>query len=110
MGSASHLTYHSALILQAVARGYSYGFDIMSVTGLPSGTVYPVLRRLADGRLVRSRWESDVAARREQRPARRYYEVTRAGERALDDAVRHHRMLERILPLIAPKPRPSESG
>ena len=39
----------------------------------------------------------------------RYYEVTRSGERALDDAVRQHRMLERILPLIAPKPRTSET-
>ena len=35
-----------ALILQALDNGYYYGFDIMDVTGLPSGTVYPALRRM----------------------------------------------------------------
>jgi DNA-binding PadR family transcriptional regulator len=34
------------LILQAHAHGYRFGFDIMQVTGLPSGTIYPALRRL----------------------------------------------------------------
>ena len=43
------LTYPTALVLQALASGYHYGFDIMDATGLPSGTVYPVLRRLETG-------------------------------------------------------------
>ncbi|MCG8469139.1 MAG: PadR family transcriptional regulator, partial [Gemmatimonadetes bacterium] len=33
-------------VLHAVAVGRRYGFDIMDSTGLPSGTVYPALRRL----------------------------------------------------------------
>ncbi|MFN7929787.1 MAG: hypothetical protein U0Y68_17950 [Blastocatellia bacterium] len=37
-----------ALILQAVENGYRYGFDVMTITGLPSGTVYPALRRLEE--------------------------------------------------------------
>ena len=41
-----NLTYSTALALEALAAGRSYGFDIMDVTGLPSGTVYPLLRRL----------------------------------------------------------------
>jgi PadR family transcriptional regulator, regulatory protein PadR len=40
------LTYPTALVLQALLDGHHHGFDIMEVTGLPSGTVYPILRRL----------------------------------------------------------------
>ena len=74
------VTYPTALVLQALARGYHYGFDVMDATNLPSGTVYPILRRLDREELVRSRWEKEAVARREQRPSRRYYEVTTAGE------------------------------
>jgi hypothetical protein len=37
----SYLSYSVAIILKALDNGYQYGFDIMDVTGLPSGTVYP---------------------------------------------------------------------
>ena len=40
------ITYPIACVLQALASGFHYGFDIMEFTGLPSGTVYPILRRL----------------------------------------------------------------
>ena len=94
------LTPTSALILQAVSSGYRYGFDIMSATGLPSGTIYPTLRRLEDSRLVRSSWEGEATAHKQQRPARRYYEISRLGERALADAVQRFRYLERAIPPI----------
>jgi len=44
------LSYGSAAILHAVASGSRFGFDIMDVTGLTSGTVYPALDRLESGR------------------------------------------------------------
>ena len=75
-----NMTYPTALVLQALARGYHYGFDIMDATGLPSGTVYPILRRLDREGLIKSKWEAAAAAHREARPARRYYEITAAGE------------------------------
>ena len=50
------LSYTSALLLQTISAGYEYGFDIMDVTSLPSGTVYPTLRRLEQQELVRSNW------------------------------------------------------
>jgi DNA-binding PadR family transcriptional regulator len=75
-----NLTYPTALVLEALARGYHHGFQIMDVTGLPSGTVYPLLRRLDREGLVSSRWEKPALARREQRPPRRYYQLTGAGE------------------------------
>jgi len=76
-------TYPTAIVLLAVSRGVAYGFDIMDATGLQSGTVYPILRRLEAAGLVRSKWEAVTNARDEQRPPRRYYQVTGAGSREL---------------------------
>jgi len=70
-------------VLQAVANGYEYGFDVIDATGLPSGTVYPALGRLERDGLLRSAWETEAAAHAEGRPARRYYRLTAAGRRAL---------------------------
>jgi len=80
------LTYPTALVLQALLDGHHHGFDIMEAAGLPSGTVYPILRRLDSEGCVRSRWEKDVVARREQRPPRRYYELTAGGRGVAGDA------------------------
>ncbi len=40
------LSFSAVTILQALASGYRYGFDVMDATVLPSGTVYPSLSRL----------------------------------------------------------------
>ena len=84
----------TALVLDALARGVRHGFDILDATGLPSGTVYPILRRLDAEGLVRSRWEKDGVARREQRPPRRYYELTAAGRAVARDASGRYRALQ----------------
>ncbi|HZU28281.1 MAG TPA: PadR family transcriptional regulator [Bryobacteraceae bacterium] len=90
------LTHTSALILQVISAGCRYGLDIMQNTGLPSGTVYPALRRLEQGGLVQSTWEKEREAFAEQRPARKYYRLTRAGEAALAKAVKRYRLLESL--------------
>ena len=46
------LSYTAALVLQTIRAGYEYGFDIMDVTALPSGTVYPTLCRLEQQDLI----------------------------------------------------------
>ena len=97
MSPRVNLTYPTTLVLQALASGHHYGFDIMDVTGLPSGTVYPILRRLDRERLVRSRWEKDTVAHRERRPPRRYYEVTDAGDKMLGEALERLRAAKRVL-------------
>ena len=84
--SSSPLSYNAALVLQALVQGHGYGFEVMKVAELPSGTVYPLLRRLEASGLVRSRWEDEEAAHAEGRPARRYYEPTAEGEAALSTA------------------------
>src|SRR5882762_3558743 len=91
----SFLSFSATVILQAVANGYQYGFDIMDATGLPSGTVYPALRRLDDAGLVASRWERPQIAQRELRPPRKYYEMTTDGAAALAEAVKRYRVLDR---------------
>lgn len=97
MSPRVHITYPTALVLQALASGHHYGFDIMDATGLPSGTVYPILRRLDRERLVHSHWEREAVARREQRPPRRYYEITGLGDETLADALPRLRAAQRLL-------------
>ena len=81
------ITLATALVLQAIARGHRYGFEIVDVTGYATGTVYPALRRLERAGYVHSRWEAERTAFSEARPQRRYYEITAAGSRALATAV-----------------------
>lgn len=85
------LSYISAIVLHAIASGQGYGFQVMEAVGLPSGTVYPALRKLEKAKLIQSRWEHAALARAEQRPARRYYEITSDGEAALAAAGRKYR-------------------
>jgi DNA-binding PadR family transcriptional regulator len=84
--AASQLSYNGALVLQALIQGFAYGFEIMRAAHLPSGTVYPLLRRLEASALVESRWEDALVARDEGRPPRKYYEATPAGHAALAEA------------------------
>ena len=86
MSSSVRLTRPTALVLFALARGLRHGFDILDATELPSGTVYPILRRLDAEGCVRSRWEKDGVARKEQRPPRRYYELTAGGRGVAGEA------------------------
>ena len=102
----SYLSYSATAILQAVANRYQYGFDIMDVTGLPSGTVYPALRRLEDAGFVESKWEKHEIAQKELRPPRKYYELTRDGEEALAEAVKRYRLLDQA-PMPARNLKPS---
>lgn len=94
MSESVGLSHTSALILQSVGAAHHYGFDVMEVTGLPSGTVYPALRRLERDRLIISRWEQLAAA--QPRPARRYYKLTRAGSTALQDLRQRYPLLRQF--------------
>lgn len=80
-------------ILQALEADRRFGFDIMDATGLTSGTVYPALERLEELGFVRSRWENETIARRDGRPARRYFEITAAGNRALGEALERYPLM-----------------
>jgi DNA-binding PadR family transcriptional regulator len=96
--SSGKLSHSVAMILKALSLGYQFGFEIMEVTGLPSGTVYPALRRLERDGLVSSQWEAETEAFEEQRPARRYYELTKVGKEAEMAATQRYPLLARLVP------------
>lgn len=61
-------------VLTALADGCTYGLAIMRRTGLASGTVYPILRRMEKAGWVTG--TLDERACLPGRPARRTYELT----------------------------------
>lgn len=73
------------LILEVIARGPTYGYEIAQVVTsrsngyfeLKEGSLYPALHRLEHQKLVRSFWQ-EVDGRR-----RKYYKLSESGERAL---------------------------
>lgn len=56
-----------------------YGLDLMRGTGLPSGTLYPMLARLVRAGWLEAHWEA-VDPHAAGRPARRYYRLTAVGQ------------------------------
>ena len=70
----------TVLVLMEFLRGpeeWKYGYDISRSTGLKSGTLYPILMRLADRRLLDTTWEAVEAGR----PPRHMYKLTADGLR-----------------------------
>jgi DNA-binding PadR family transcriptional regulator len=98
MADGPRLTYASCLILQAISTGYIYGYMVMEATGLPSGTVYPALRRLEREQLIRSQWERQSVADAELRPPRKYFKLTRSGQSALQDSLKRYPLLTKLAP------------
>ena len=66
-------------VLRALAENperWRYGYDLCTELGLQAGSVYPILIRLADRRLLETSWE---AGRPTGRPPRHLYRLTGAG-------------------------------
>ena len=96
MGRLFSITYPTAAVLLAIQAGHRYGFDVMDATGLPDGTVYPILRRLERRGVLAASWEDEATAKREHRPQRRYYRVTPVGEEAMHEVLERFPMLTRV--------------
>ena len=96
MAAEAKLSHTAAMVLQAISAGYVYGFSVMEVTGLPSGTVYPALRRLERDEWIRSQWEAQATADAEQRPPRKYYKMTREGKAVLEASRRRYPLLAKL--------------
>ena len=56
---------------------WKYGYDLSRVTGLKSGTLYPILMRLAGNQLLETQWESGEPGK----PPRHMYRFTPDGLR-----------------------------
>lgn len=66
-------------------KQWKYGYDLSRITGLQSGTLYPLLMRLADHKLLETSWETVEPGR----PPRHLYRLTADGLRF----AREHRRL-----------------
>jgi PadR family transcriptional regulator PadR len=104
-----NFTYPTTLVLHALANDLRHGFDVIDATGLPSGTVYPILRRLEREGFVSGRWEDAAIAHDEQRPPRRYYELTAAGKTVLETARARYRVPRAIAARVR-RLRPARSS
>ena len=83
------LSHQTKLVLQVFLDApteETFGFDLAQASGLPSGTVYPILRRLEDSGWVTSRWDTVEEAAGGRR-RRCYYRLTGKGASAARAAV-----------------------
>ena len=66
-------------------KDWKYGYDISRNTGLKSGTLYPILMRLAERKLLETSWETSEPGK----PPRHLYRLTPDGLRF----AREHRLV-----------------
>ena len=58
-------------------QDWKYGYDISRNTGLKSGTLYPILMRLADRKLLETSWDTSESGK----PPRHLYRLVPDGLR-----------------------------
>ena len=107
--SAQALKGHlDGMLLAALEDGPRHGYAVMEVLragsggrfDLPTGTIYPALRRLERAGLVSTTWSEDGGRRR------RLYELTPAGRRMLDDERNAWQEFSTaVTALLGPQPR-----
>src|SRR5262245_27364997 len=99
------MTLQTQAVLAVLLARETWGFDLSKESGLPAGTIYPILQRLTAAGWVTSRWEDAAAAQEDGRPARRYYALTTEGRaratNALTEAAQHR---TRLTGLLSPHP------
>ena len=74
------LSAQTLQVLDAFLQGpqnWKYGYDISRNTGLKSGTLYPILMRLAGRKLLETGWETSEPGK----PPRHLYRLTPDGLR-----------------------------
>src|SRR5690349_15346506 len=81
--------------LAAEPTRWRYGYDLGTQLGLKSGSLYPILVRLADRALLDAKWEQGPAGK----PPRHMYRLTAAGlseaAKLADDTARRPSPLSR---------------
>jgi PadR family transcriptional regulator, regulatory protein PadR len=79
MGSRGEFSPQTLAVLAALsgrASAWQHGYALARETGLKSGTLYPILIRLADRGLVEACWQDEPVA---GRPRRHLYRLTADG-------------------------------
>ncbi len=76
MKRLTRTTTRTLLVFLESPRTWRYGYDLMKIADLSSGTLYPLLARLTEGGWLESRWEdSDFPGK----PPRQLYRLTATG-------------------------------
>ncbi len=102
------------LVLSVLADGPRYGYRIGqslkessgSLVNVQAGTLYPLLHRLENDKLIKASWDDSTGRRR------KWYELTPAGRRRLKQQAlqwqEYADCLRRILaPVLEPPPKPA---
>lgn len=79
MPAPRKLSRPAVLLLRTLAEepgAWRHGYELLKLTGLKSGTLYPLLIRLHEQGLMDAEWQQPAAP---GRPPRHAYRVTRAG-------------------------------
>lgn len=79
--------------LQKSGRGWIHGYELSKITGLKSGTLYPILLRLHDEGWLEAKWEP---SREAGRPPRHLYRITATGSAAAKKIVQPREAKKRI--------------
>jgi PadR family transcriptional regulator, regulatory protein PadR len=80
MAMRLRLSPQTLLVIDAFldqAEEWKYGYDLSRLTGLKSGTLYPILMRMAERKLLETGWESGEPGK----PPRHLYRFTAEGLR-----------------------------
>ena len=72
---SNHARALLAVLLDAGGR-WSYGYELATLTGIKSGTLYPLLIRLEAQGCLEAEWQQPVAS---GRPPRHAYRLTASG-------------------------------
>jgi DNA-binding PadR family transcriptional regulator len=86
MSQSRRLSPQTLKVLRALVEqpaDWLYGLELARITSLKSGSLYPILLRLADRGLLESRW---LEPEKPGRPPRHAYRITSAGRAALTAA------------------------
>lgn len=86
MARSVRLTTPTLRVMECLAPGrdgWRYGYELLTETGLNSGSLYPMLMRLAERGLLEATWEPNPPV---GRPPRHLYRLTSTGREWLRDA------------------------
>jgi PadR family transcriptional regulator PadR len=96
--SASQQTKKVLALLLSQRAQWLHGYELSDQTGLKSGTLYPILMRLADRGMLESRWEPSPY---QGRPPRKLYRLTALGA---SFAIEHSRQKTATRHLLSQRP------
>ena len=102
------------MVLSVLASGAKYGYLLQQelrtasdeLIDMQAGTLYPLLHRLEDDKLIRSRWDDSTGRRR------KWYELTREGRARLKVQARQWNeyaqcIFRLIEPILNAPPKPA---